>query len=376
MNTNPILHPESKLPVHCYSSKSSCSSPTATMPNKNLIIATVFAAVFAAVFLWAAIYVVNKYIHDCCLEFEHWFRAVTPPHWRRPCRHCELGLMEKSRSRSRRRSRSRYRSRSRNTGIIGNGSGNLNVNVYEERVRNSNSNANLRQVLPAAAPAPVVQRPMLEEQYTPWQGWQGPANSGQQHMGIAYPQPAMYPQAYPQMYPQPFQQPYTQPAPLMMPAPQHPPRHIPDSVSSNPTYAKPRKAHTAPSERSQPRAAPAKQKRVNRVRETDYIHLVAEYPPIVKESIRAKKAAAPRAPPSPSSSDSTEPAEEVPRASIPQGTPRAAFQYPQYPAGWDAPGNHPRQWEGNDQARYASPYMAPMGRVDVGRRYGLSNTPP
>jgi hypothetical protein len=230
-----------------------------------------------------------------------------------------------------------------------------------------------RQALPTS---PAMQRAVVEEQYNPWQGWPAQSGAGQQ-MGVAYPQPVMYPQAYPQMYPQavPVQQPYVQASQYMMPAPAPAPQQqkqaprvampTPRSVPSTPPYQKPvRKAHTAappPSERSEPRAAPAKPrapKHVHRVRETNYVHIVDAYPPIVQEPINAKKAAAKAAaksarPPSPArSSTSTESAEEVPRTSIPQAAPRfdaTAFQLPL----WGGPANVPRQGNGNgnEQAR-------------------------
>lgn len=247
-----------------------------------------------------------------------------------------------------------------------------------------------RQALPESMP---MQRAVGDEQYNPWQGWQG------QQMGVAYPQSVMYPHAYSQMYPQPVQQPYVQASPFERPAPapQHqasrPTKPTHGSKSSASTHHKPaRKAYTAPppSERSEPRAPPPKPKAPkpsHRVRETDYIPIVDEFPPIIQEKIKAEKAAAKatarraRSPSPSSSSTSTESVEEVPRTSIPQASPRLgnpAFQMPRYPT-WDGTGQYPKHG-GNDQARYAAP---PIWPDEVGMRFGPerrhrapSNTPP
>ncbi|KAF2821310.1 hypothetical protein CC86DRAFT_411008 [Ophiobolus disseminans] len=378
------------------------------MPNTNLIVAFVFAALFGSALLYLAIYFIHEYIHRRCLELDHWLRRITPPQWRRPCRHCEgtglgLDVKEKSRSRSKGRSRSRGR-KERSRGRRGD------VRMIEAGTEWSDEGMvqRPRQVLPAS---PMIRGGGMEEQYNPWQDWQGQnggaqqmgigyPQGGAQQMGIAYPQAPVFPHVHAQMHPQMCQQPFPQAQQFMMPVPvpqQQDPcvaMPIPASVSSMPTYHKPHKAYTALFEQSQRAAQPkpkAKAKRVHKVQETDFIHFVDDYPPIIKESLKKKAAQQPTSGTSSSSSTSTEPAEEVPRTSIPQGTPRfaepAAFQFPQYPVTWNAPTSYPRQWDANaggggranEQARYASPYTRPEGRVsresDVERRrQGPSNS--
>lgn len=380
------------------------------MVGTNLVIALVFAALFGTAFVWVAIYFIHQYIHRRCVELDHWFHLITPPSWRRSCRHCEgtgrdYDLQnEKSRSRSKGRSRSRERGRWERSRTRGEGRGVRMIEAgtewsgNEEQVRMQRP----RQMLPAS---PAMQRAGTVEGYNQWQGWQGQANAGQQ-MGVAFPQAAVHPQAYPQVYPQTFQQPYPQASPFTMPAPvqRQQPQHVamptPGSVTSVPAYRKPtRRAYTAPSERSQqtvPQTKPKAPRQVHKVRETDYIHIVDEFPSIVQEEIRRKqkaeqKAARKARSPSPSSSStSSGPVEEVPRTSIPQGTQRFADAVPfQFPHTFNAPTSYPRQWCGHtgergmpsmpNEPRYASPYTRPGGWKSHGfdiepRRHGPSNT--
>jgi hypothetical protein len=203
------------------------------------------------------------------------------------------------------------------------------------------------------------------EQYGPWQwGWQGQMPGVQQ-----FAQPAMHP-AYAQMYPQGFPQVYAMPPPV----PQK------QAMPSKQTYQKSsRKANV---ERPEKKAATNHvPKDSSRVRKTDYIHIVDDYPPIVKEAM--KKAAAPASP----SSTSTEQVEEVPRTSIPQATPRftgpSFFPFLSDPVS-DTTASHGRSWHGRErrpsaQVRYASPYPRPPGRMGIhvgedGRRLVSSNT--
>jgi hypothetical protein len=341
-----------------------------TMADKNLIIALSFAAVFGAALIWLVLYYIHNYLHRKWVELEHWFHVITPPKWRSPCRHCEgtgravFTEKEKSRSRSRKRvERSRETSRPRH----GRGQ-----RAIEDAEWNGHGRVQQpRAALPTSSPA---QRHGMEEQYNPWAARQCQAPGGQQ-IGIRYPQPAMYPQMYPQanLHTSPFMMPQQQTPRMAMPVPE-------SMVSSRSTHHKRERKEYAerPLER-QPKAAQTKPKPAARgapkVRQTDYVHIVDEYPPIVQE--RIKKNAPPSSSSSSSSSSSTEPPEEVHRTSIPQAAPRfvnpTPFQFPSYPypatRAWEAPISYPRQWTGiqgagggegrrpTEQARYAPSYM-------------------
>jgi hypothetical protein len=208
----------------------------------------------------------------------------------------------------------------------------------------------------AALPTPSpTQRRGMEEQYNPWAAWQCQAPGGQQ-MGMAYPQPAMYPQA--NLHTSPF----------MMP-------------SRSNHQKRERKEYAERSQERQPKAAQTKPKPTTKgapkVRQTDYVHVVDEYPPIVQERIKKNAPPSSSSSSSSSSSTSTEPPEEVHRTSIPQAASRfvnpTPFQFPSYPypatRAWEAPTSYPRQWTGvqgagggegrrpTEQARYAPSYM-------------------
>jgi hypothetical protein len=335
------------------------------MVHTNLIVALVFAALFGAVLIWLAIYYIHRYIHLRCLELDHWFHLLTPPHWHTPCRHCEgtgRSKIEKSRSRSsKRRERSRGRGRRERCRHerVGYGRGQRMIEADAEWNGNGQGHQmqRPRQTLPMS---PAMQTPGVGE-YGPWPSqwqWQGQMPGAQQ-----FAQPAMHPQAFPQMYPQAFQQAYGMPQKQAMPDSSY--------TSSVPPYQK--SSRKVQAQRSDKEATTSKQvpKDSSRVRKTDYIHIVDDYPPIVKEAI---KKAAPKPPPSPTSltgsSASTEPAEEVPRTSIPQATPRFGgpplFPFLSNPTPvFDTP-----QWNGNEgrpnkQARYALPYARPQGRMGI-----------
>jgi hypothetical protein len=230
-----------------------------------------------------------------------------------------------------------------------------------------------RAALSASSPA---QRQGIEEQYNPWAAWQSQAPGGQQ-MGMSYPQPAIYPHMYPQANPQMslFMMPQQQAPQMAMPVPE-------SMMSSKSTHHKrERKEYTERPEERQPKAAQTKPKSSTRgapkVRQTDYVHIVDEYPPIVQERIKKNAPPSSSSSSSSSSSTSTEPPEEVYRTSIPQAAPRfvnpTRFQFPSYPyqatRTWEAPISYPRQWTGGQgtgggegrgptkQARYAPSYM-------------------
>ncbi|OAK97235.1 hypothetical protein IQ06DRAFT_42083 [Phaeosphaeriaceae sp. SRC1lsM3a] len=328
------------------------------MPSTNLIVALVFAALFGAGLVFLSLYIIYSYVRKRCLELDHWFHLLTPKQLRSPCRHCEgtgRDVREKSRSRSsQRKSRSRSRvERGRSQQERVGKSFGQSMNVAEMEWNAISPKGQLRgggqgqlspyrQALPAA---PAMQSTGITEHYNAWQ-WSSPR---QYTKAATYPQP--YPQAFqlPHMKGGPQMESYAPPAP----SPLHPAIPVPSSALSMPPYQKPpRKAPMERSEaksRSKPRQAPNDS---NRVRTTNYIHIVDEYPPLVKEAIR--KAAMPPAPaPSMLSSSisnaSTESIEELPRVSIPQAIPRptdaSPFAFPQYPhlatRAWNAPTAYP-----------------------------------
>jgi hypothetical protein len=358
-----------------------------SMSNTNLIVAIVFAGLFGAALVWLAVYYMHRYIHLRCLELDHWFHILTPPAWRSSCRHCEgTGKIVKAKEKSRLSSR-QGQERSTSRGRRDKAQNEKGQRIFEADTeynaigQESNPGQRSRPALPSSS---SVQSPGGEQQYNPWQG-QLP---GAQQLKLAYRQPAMYPQTYQQPFQQSWPQhvtSFTMPAPMPQQQTVYVPVPVPSAVSSMPAYRKPlRKAYT---ERSDSQADRKASKEGSRARRTDYIHIVDDYPPIVKE--RMKKAAPTQVSSSSpsSSSTSTSSAEDVPRASIPRTarhfTEAQALQFPQHPhlttRIWDAPTSHPRQWTGNaggggpnGQARYVSSYTRPEGRTL--RRHVPSNT--
>ncbi|KAF2026962.1 hypothetical protein EK21DRAFT_91967 [Setomelanomma holmii] len=387
------------------------------MPSTNLIIALSFAAVFGTALVWLAIYYVHRYIHLCCLELDHWLHLFTPPAWRKECRHCEgTGRVVKVEVEEGQRSRSRgRRRRSKSGGRSDKMKGHKMLEAGDAQwKRDTDGNVGqehvqMRRSRPAL-PASPMQRQGMPEQYNPWSTWQGQGPIGPQ-MGIAYPPqmayPAMQQQAYPQTYPQnqalphPYPQLNQQAAPFAMPpVSQH--HHQPSStampvaspISSPPMHQKHhrRTYGRAPSIPSEPAPQPKSARNHEaRVRKVDYIHIVDDLPPMVKEAIAQKKSRAksPSPPSSSPSSSSSEVVEEVPRAEKP-GTTKifgdtsgaVPFQFPPYPGlstrVWgEAPTSWPRQWGGNgnmggnatgggtgNRYRYVSPYERPKGRME------------
>ncbi|KAH7065955.1 hypothetical protein BKA63DRAFT_168021 [Paraphoma chrysanthemicola] len=327
------------------------------MPTPALIAALSLAAVFSTALVWLAFYYVYRYIHLRCLELDHWFHVITPPAWRRECRHCEgtgrvvkVEVGERHHGKKRGRSRRRSRSKSKNRGVEyggeGNGGGMRGGNGGREEIGMQMT----QRALPAAG---YPQGRDGQEQYDPWNGYQGHGQVAPQ-MGASYPSPIGYPAPFPQTYQQPYQKAYPQvPQQPQQTPPLVTPYPAAESVSSTRPYAKhTRKTSTARSMQSQPVSAAKSrptQSRKTREQKVDYIDIVEDYPPIVKDSLKKKRPVSPLS--SSSSSSSSESAEEVPRKSIPQAKPRfeMPFQSPQYPPwGVPAPTDFPWQWSGNE----------------------------
>ncbi|QRD04003.1 hypothetical protein JI435_442740 [Parastagonospora nodorum SN15] len=212
---------------------------------------------------------------------------------------------------------------------------------------------------PALPSSQSMQDPGSEQQYEPWQGKISGA-------------PQMYPayhQAYPHTYQQTFQPPWHQNA--TMPAPVHQqtihiPIHMPPtSAYSSPLYPKvPRRAYTERSEsQASPKTAPKKRSRVHR---DDFLHIVDDYPPIIKNSLKNTATTQISSSSSSSSSTSTGSVEEIPREKIPRAAPRFTKPEPcrfaPHPhmttQPWATQTPHPQQWRGtaggggaNDQPR-------------------------
>lgn len=341
------------------------------MPSTNLIVALVFAALFGAGLVFFALYFIHCYIRNRCLELDHWFRRLIPKQLRLPCRHCEgtgRDFGEKSRSRSsHRESRSRSRAqrgRSRYERSVFEADTEWNAIGPKDGVLRGGRQS----PRPALPPAPTVQSPGVTEHYNPWQTSSPQMNA----------QPAINPQAYTQMPQQPYPRgaPQFEPHPMLAPLPSYQARPVSSSAGSVPTYHKPSRQSRTERPKTSPRSRSRQVLRDGtRVRTTDFIHIVDDYPPIVKEAIR--KAAEKQEPvlssalSSTDSSTSTEPIEEVPRASIPRATPRFAnpspFPFTRFPEraaqAWNMPSTFPPQWNHDggpvEQVRYASPYTRP-----------------
>jgi hypothetical protein len=195
-----------------------------------------------------------------------------------------------------------------------------------------------------ALPSPSIQNRTLEQQCNPWQGQAQGQSPGAQQMNMGYQQQAMFPQtSYSQTYQQTFPQlwpqnvaPFTMPAPTPQQQAMPMSMPIPSSIASKPAYQKPiRKSYT---ERSGTQAKPkSATKERSKARQDDFIHIVDDYPEIVKKSM--KKAATTTkvssSSSSSSSSTSTDSTEEVSRKTKPQTATHFAqpqpFQFPQNP---------------------------------------------
>lgn len=319
------------------------------MPSSNLIVALVFAAIFGTALIWLTLYYVHRYIHQQCLELDHWFHLTTlRRHERHPC--CDdmeqgRSSHSKIRSRSKRREKSRGRSQ------------------YEKRSRESPEARDVdmqwagqrhreraQRMLPASEP---MHHQWQEQQFHPSFRWHGQPPSG---APMVYTQPMPSPQtaeqgaaqaSRPTMPAAALQQPFTQKAPAMN-EPSHYQRqyqHPHGETRSDTRQGSQREKPSATSKSAQRQRATPKQ--------VDYIHICDEYPPIILEALKKNEGpySSPCSSSSSSSSDTSATTQEVPRASIPRSTPRFAnklpFQFPQYShlatRSWDDPTSYPRQ---------------------------------
>ncbi|KAF1938092.1 hypothetical protein EJ02DRAFT_514778 [Clathrospora elynae] len=343
-----------------------------TMANANLIIALVFAGIFGAALIWLALWYIHRYIHQRCLELDHWFhllspRQPTPP----PCVY--VGKIEqREQSKQRSRSAKRERGRSENArpreqyGSRDRGS---------HQASNSNkewpSNRDVENARPTIQINPPMQNPLYGQPYYPVIGWQ------------EYPQQMMHPQMSMPWQSQgaPQISPYAMPATVpQQPLPQMA-AAIPEPARYPPQYRQPYgEIYSEAPKSNQPRSSPARpkspRKRGRRVNKVDFFHICDEYPPFIREALKKE---APSSSISSSSSSVSGTTQEVPRDSIPQATPGFAdtlpFQFPQYPhqasRAYNAPTSFPRQWMGGRtggdgadyQARYA-PFTPITGHAE------------
>lgn len=277
------------------------------MASIGLVVALVFSAIFGAALLWLAIYYVHRYIHQQCLQLEHWFHVLTPRHasWN-TChheKHTGHDSATRSRSKSARREENRDRSEYRKV-----------RRGYQTQAGDEGPvHLRMEQTRPIVQiDAPAHPQSYGQHYYPPLQWQYQMPERGQ--VGIQ--PPTMYPQI------SPF-------------APQQVVPHI-----SYPQPAIPgRNAYRRPLQRIYPEAAPNAPKvnhlerstekpisstsprRVRQVNKVDYIHICDEYPPIILEALKTGPATATSTPSlsSPSTSTATQ---EVPRAPIPRARPR------------------------------------------------------
>jgi hypothetical protein len=361
------------------------------MATTNLIIALVFAGVFGTALIYLALWYIHRYIHQRCLDLEHWFHILLPRHSRPP----PTVYVEKGehRERSKHRSRSSKRERGR--------SARAHSRKHESRDRDLNADWPRQRDVERARPSMPMGAPM-QPQHPYAQPYYPPLAWHDQTQGAAqpqYPQPMMQPhmpmpwqtQGAPQMSPLAMparmpQQPYPQMAARMPePAyyqsqyqPRDPPRYQQPYTETLSSDAPKISRQEGPSAKPK---SPAKRPR--RVAKVDYKIYCNAYPNIVLEGL--EKAAPPPSSSSSSLSSSRCTTEEVPRASVPRATPgytdNLSFQCPQYaqtgPQAWNVPRSHPRQWMDNAmgggrpdfKARYA-PFTPMSGHT--ARPWGMS----
>ncbi|CAO2651577.1 Nn.00g041470.m01.CDS01 [Neocucurbitaria sp. VM-36] len=348
------------------------------MPSTNLVIALIFAAIFGTALIWLTLYYVHRYIHQQCLELDHWFhltalRGLEP----QPCCYDKepgRSIYSKSRSRSTRREKSRGRSQYEKA-----------RKRHEERSRGYPQAREMNiewpgqrhteRVQPMLPTSGFMQNQRHEQQFYPLSGWHGKALDGG-HM--AYPQPLSYAQmdgegaqVLPFAVPAAVPQQSFPPKATAMPKATHYQRRYQQSFTE--TSSDTPKASQSEKPPATPKSPLRQRPTVNKV---DYIHVCDEYPPIVTEAL--KKAEEPLTSSPSSSSDTSATTQEVPRASIPRGTRRFAdkqpLQFPQYShiaaRPWDVPTSYPRQWIDNHtdgrRGKVKSRYAPSMGFSGLG----------
>lgn len=318
------------------------------MKDNNLMIALTFAAIFGAALVYLILWHIHRYIHQRCLDLEHWFHVLSP----HPSKTCteKTEMRERSKQRSRSRKRERGGSESRR---------------YHDR--DGSADWSRQRDVERARPMMLLDTPQQPygQSYYPAIGWQDPGQGasqmmyGQQMPWQNYGMAQMTPLTMPQ---QPFPQ---MAARIPEPAQHQTPYQTHDGSRHQQAHVEIDTPKTG--RRKSTTVKPEFTKKAPPVEKVDYIYICDEYPPIIQEAL---KRAAPR--PSSSSSCSSETSgttEEVLRANIPRATPGFTtvppLQFPQYPQmatrAWNTPRSYPRQWMGeaiggdgaNIKARYA-----------------------
>ncbi|KAF2677886.1 hypothetical protein K458DRAFT_436279 [Lentithecium fluviatile CBS 122367] len=343
------------------------------MPNKNLIIAIVFAALFGAAILWLAIYHLHRFLHRKCHELGHWFHILLSHAHHAPepedYGHERAGhtLSSSAKSPSRRRSRgdttsSKTRRRRRSPRGSPRGSPR-----EEMRQRGEAWGVEMEEQ------RPTLTRGFPGAEYQPERcEWEG-QDELVSEPSMSDAGPLMMPEAMRaaplQMTPGAMR---AAPPPMAPPLPSPLPTGIPPQLVFEPVYEQPYVEEYEPEESQHdtetittlpPTPVPGKM---------DFIHICDEYPPMVLEALRQQETPANSSSESVPSSDSFGSTQQIPRACIPRASPRAAFQFSQYPYLQTrlcntAPTSYPRQWMDKfsrrepEPPRYA-PYMRAGGR--------------
>ena len=322
------------------------------MRNANLIIALAFAGILGAALVYLILWYIHRYIHQRCLDLEHWFHVLSP-HTSKTCvEKAETPETSKQRSRSRRKERGRSESR-RNYDWKGNAEWSRHGDV--ERMR------------------PITQldapQQLYRPSYYPVLGRQDQTQGTNLMMyGMAQVAPiamsvAISQQSFPPMttgIPEPVQ--YQS---------QYQAR---DRTQHRQAYPETASVHLPKTgQNKSPSVKHKLSKKARAVVKVDYIHICDEYPPIVQEALN--KAAPPPSSSSSSSasscsSETSGTTQEVRRASIPGATPAFTsmppFQFPQYPQmtrrAWNAPRSYPRQWMGDAMGADVKARYAPFPR--------------
>ena len=304
------------------------------MKNTNLIIALTFAGILGAALIYLILWYIHRYIHQCCLDLEHWFHVLSSRRSKTCVEKAEMRETSKQRSRSRQRERGRSESRR-----------NYDWKENAEWWRHRDVER-MRRMMQLDAP-----QQLYGPTYYPALGRQDQTPSASLMMyGMAQVAPIAMSTAIPQ-----------QSIPQMTTRMQEPAQYqsqyqARDRMQHRQACPKTASSHMSKTSRdTSPMVKHKLPKKARAVEKVDYIHICNEYPPIVQEAL--KTAATPPSSSSSSSSSSCSSersgtTQEIHRASIPRATPAFTsmppFQFPQYPQmttrAWSASRPYPRQW--------------------------------
>lgn len=293
--------------------------------------AVVLTSIFGTLFFLLFIYYVDRYHHLRYLEVTHWLHNIAPAQWHTPCSRCrgtgvdrnEMRLRSRS---SRRRSRSAWRRDERYEGY--------NIGWYG------------REAAPVQRPRPAMIMSKNDGYGVNWDEWRTRDRYRRQHLEYTreYEQVVPHEEVQEARHTVPRDELRNPPAvydsrhpdPEFERMPQQP-LHVPVSGSSrehqHERLASERSQASTSQTSSQPSSRPATKplRRDPRIYQTDYIHIVDDYPEWVKRALnrprRTKHTARSRRPSfssssSSSRSDTSGETEEIPRSAIPGAVPR------------------------------------------------------